>query len=178
MGNELGREAADALAAKGAFEDEAGPARKVDRRGRKRLVHGQHETVPRDPPLGPERVAQRRPERERRILHCMVLVDAKVRATNVAGYADVDTYYRQLIRNDSTHHLSNGQISGISLYKALRQFADAYPDPKTGANTAISTALDAKFTQVFIQHPAGDAAKAQLLTALKSASAQVASNKQ
>jgi hypothetical protein len=96
----------------------------------------------------------------------------------LAGYADVDTYYRQLIRNDSTHHLSNGQISGISLYKALRRFADAYPDPKTGANTAISTALDAKFTQVFIQHPEGDAAKAQLLSSLKAASAQVASNKQ
>jgi hypothetical protein len=93
----------------------------------------------------------------------------------LAGYADIDTWYRQLIRNDSTHHLSNGQISGISLYKALRRFADAYPDPKTGANTAISTALDAKFTQVFIQHPQGDAAKAELMTSLESqASARVA----
>lgn len=71
----------------------------------------------------------------------------------VAGYADVDTWYKQLIRNDSTHHLSNGQISGISLYKALRRLADAYPDPETGANTAISTALDVKMTQVFIIHP-------------------------
>jgi hypothetical protein len=75
----------------------------------------------------------------------------------IAGYADVDTYYKQLIRNDSTHHLSNGQISGISLYKALRRFADAYPDPETGANTAISTALDVKLTQVFIVHPSEDA---------------------
>lgn len=71
----------------------------------------------------------------------------------VAGYADVDTWYRQLIRNDSTHHLSNGQISGISLYKALRRLADAYPDPETGANTAISTALDVKLVQVYIVHP-------------------------
>lgn len=86
----------------------------------------------------------------------------------LAGYADIDTWYRQLIRNDSTHHLSNGQISGISLYKALRRFADAYPDPKTGENTAISTALDAKFTQVFIQHPQGAAAKAELISSLKS----------
>jgi hypothetical protein len=59
----------------------------------------------------------------------------------------------QLIRNDSTHHLSNGQISGISLYKALRRLADAYPDPDSGANTAISTALDVKMTQVFIVEP-------------------------
>ena len=68
----------------------------------------------------------------------------------LAGYADVDTWYYQLIRNDSTHHLSNGQISGISLYKALRRLADAYPDPETGENTAISTALDIKMKQVFI----------------------------
>ncbi len=49
----------------------------------------------------------------------------------LAGYADVEAWYKQLIRNDSTHHLSNGQISGISLYKALRRLADAYPDPET-----------------------------------------------
>ncbi|WP_439107392.1 hypothetical protein [Congregibacter sp.] len=68
----------------------------------------------------------------------------------IAGYADIDAWYYQLIRNDSTHHLSNGQISGISLYKALRRLADAYPDPESGANTAISTALDVKMRQVFI----------------------------
>ena len=72
----------------------------------------------------------------------------------IAGYADVDVWYKQLIRNDSTHHLSNGQISGISLYKALRRLADAYPDPKTGANTAISSALDVKMVQVYINTPA------------------------
>lgn len=71
----------------------------------------------------------------------------------LAGYADVDHWYFQLIRNDSTHHLSNGQISGISLYKALRRLADAHPDPETGANTAISTALDVTMAQVFIVHP-------------------------
>mgnify|MGYP005844717205 CR=1 FL=1 len=68
----------------------------------------------------------------------------------LAGFADVDAWYYQLIRNDSTHHLSNGQISGISLYKALRRLADAHPDPETGENSAISTALDVKMAQVFI----------------------------
>ena len=70
----------------------------------------------------------------------------------MAGYVDVDTYYKQLIRNDSTHHLSNGQISGISLYRALRRLADAHPDPEHGHNTAISTALDVKMVQVFVVH--------------------------
>ena len=68
----------------------------------------------------------------------------------LAGYADIDAWYYQLIRNDSTHHLSNGQISGISLYKALKRLGDAYPDPETGEPTAISTALNAKMAQVFI----------------------------
>jgi hypothetical protein len=83
----------------------------------------------------------------------------------IGGYADVDTWYRWLLRNDSTHHLSNGQISGISLYRALRRLADAHPDPKTGANTAISSALNAKFVQAFIQHPQADAVKADPLRA-------------
>jgi hypothetical protein len=86
----------------------------------------------------------------------------------IGGYADVDTWYKQLIRNDSTHHLSNGQISGISLYKALRRLADAHPDPKSGANTAISAALNAKFVQVFIT-PLGDTAKAELLRTARAA---------
>jgi len=75
----------------------------------------------------------------------------------IGGYADVDAYYKQLIRNDSTHHLSNGQISGISLYKALRRLADAYPDPETGKNTAVSMSLDVKMAQVFVINPAEDA---------------------
>ncbi len=70
----------------------------------------------------------------------------------LAGYADVESFYRQLIRNDSTHHLSNGQISAISLYKALRALADAHPDPGKGYNTAISTALDVKMAQVYVIH--------------------------
>lgn len=84
----------------------------------------------------------------------------------MAGYADVDTWYYQLIRNDSTHHLSNGQISGISLYKALRRLADGHPDPDTGVNTAISTALDVKMVQVYVDHSgAPDAPGLQLSTA-------------
>jgi hypothetical protein len=84
----------------------------------------------------------------------------------IGGYADVETFYKANIRSDSTHHLSNGQVSAPSLYRELRRLADAYPDPATGANTAISSALSAKFTQVYIEHPQGDEAKAALLHAL------------
>ena len=71
----------------------------------------------------------------------------------MAGYTDIGTFSRQLNESWSTHHQSYGQESAPSLYRALRRLADGYPDPKTGENTAISSALQVKFSQVFIQHP-------------------------
>lgn len=71
----------------------------------------------------------------------------------LAGYTDVDTFYYTLQQTFSTHHQAYGQLSSPSLYRALHRLADGYPDPKTGANTAISSALELKFVQVFVQHP-------------------------
>ncbi|MGE4063103.1 MAG: hypothetical protein AB7E79_07020 [Rhodospirillaceae bacterium] len=71
----------------------------------------------------------------------------------LAGYVDVGAFYHQLNTSWSTHHQSYGQLSAPSLYRALHRLADAYPDPKTGAMTAISGAVKVTFTQVFIQHP-------------------------
>ena len=68
----------------------------------------------------------------------------------IGGYSDVETWYLQMMKNWSTHHQNYGQTSAPSLYRALRRLADAYPDPKTGANTAISSALRAEFTEVVI----------------------------
>jgi hypothetical protein len=53
-----------------------------------------------------------------------------------------------MLRNWSAHYQSYGKSSGPSIYKAMRRVADARPDPATGANRAISSALDAKFTRV------------------------------
>ena len=66
----------------------------------------------------------------------------------VAGYTDVETWYMHMLRNWSAHYQSYGKSSGPSIYKAMRRLADAVPDPATGANRAISSALAAKFTQV------------------------------
>jgi hypothetical protein len=71
----------------------------------------------------------------------------------LAGYADVESYALRKSEGWSTHHQSYGQFSMISQYQAMKRLADAYPDPKTGKNTAISSAMRVKFTQVFIQHP-------------------------
>jgi hypothetical protein len=51
----------------------------------------------------------------------------------------------------------------------LQRLADAYPDPKTGANSAISSALDAKFVQVYI-NPLTDTEQTQLTAALTTSS--------
>ena len=67
----------------------------------------------------------------------------------IAGYVDLETWYLQTMKSESTHHQSYGQLSPPSLYKAFRRLADAYPDA-SGANTALSSALRARFVQVFV----------------------------
>jgi hypothetical protein len=71
----------------------------------------------------------------------------------IAGYVDVDAFTYHLNTSWSTHHQSYGQLSSPSEYRAMRRLADGYPDPKTGANTAISSAVTVKFAQVFARHP-------------------------
>ena len=71
----------------------------------------------------------------------------------MAGYVDVEGFTHHLNTSWSTHHQSYGQLSSPSQHNAMRRLADAYPDPKTGANTAISSAVNVKFVQVYIEHP-------------------------
>lgn len=71
----------------------------------------------------------------------------------IAGYTDLENWYRQTLRSSSTHHQAYGQVSLPSVYRALRRAADGHPDPKTGENTTLSSALDVTLTQVHIIHP-------------------------
>lgn len=71
----------------------------------------------------------------------------------LAGYADVEAFSHHLKTTFSTHHLSYGQQSASLEYAALRRNADAYPDPETGINTAISMAVAVKMIQTFVLHP-------------------------
>jgi len=70
----------------------------------------------------------------------------------LAGYTDVENWYRQIIRSLSTHHLSYGEEYAPPLYRALHKLADAYPDAN-GQNTAISSALEMNFVRVYVTHP-------------------------
>ncbi|MHB1204386.1 MAG: hypothetical protein ACYCZX_02375 [Rhodospirillaceae bacterium] len=71
----------------------------------------------------------------------------------IAGYADIKDWYTVFVKGWSTIRSGQGLGSEPSHARALERLADAYPDPQTGKNTAISAALDARFVQVFIQHP-------------------------
>jgi hypothetical protein len=75
----------------------------------------------------------------------------------IAGYTDIETWYRDEIRSYATaiHSYQNHRYSPLSVYKALHRLADGYPDPKTGENTAISSAILVKFAEAFIVHPPG-----------------------
>jgi len=71
----------------------------------------------------------------------------------MGGFVDTENFYSQLMKAESTHHEAYGQLSPPGLARSLKARADGYPDPKTGKMTAISAALSATFTQVFIVHP-------------------------
>ncbi|MDC1437125.1 hypothetical protein N8303_07790 [Gammaproteobacteria bacterium] len=71
----------------------------------------------------------------------------------MGGYVDIEQYNHRFRTSWSSHHQNYGQSSSASEYTALKRLADAYPDPETGANTAISGAVEVTLTQVYIVHP-------------------------
>ncbi len=89
--------------------------------------------------------------------HQGVQFKLKLSATNavglLGGYMDLEKF--RLWRNTtwSTHHQSYGQEEATSLFAAMHRHADAYPDPETGKNTAISMAQEVTFVQTYILRP-------------------------
>jgi hypothetical protein len=71
----------------------------------------------------------------------------------LAGYVDVEQFNHRLNRNWTTHHQSYGALSAASLYRAMKRLADGHPDPETGENTAISSAVTIRMHQVHIVRP-------------------------
>ena len=70
----------------------------------------------------------------------------------MAAYVDVEQFNHRFRTNWSSHHQNYGQSSSASEYAALKRLADGYPND-TGANTAISGAVEMTLTQVYIVHP-------------------------
>jgi hypothetical protein len=76
------------------------------------------------------------------------------RATGViAGYTDIKSFQRYINQNWPQHYHAAGEMPTISMFHAVDRLADGYPDPQTGKMTAISSAMDVKFTQVYIVDP-------------------------
>lgn len=78
----------------------------------------------------------------------------------IGGYLDIESGYRAMIKRYGSHQISYGRLAAPSLYRVLRRLADAYPDPDTGENTAISTALEVKGVQVDLIFPEKETASA------------------
>ena len=86
----------------------------------------------------------------------------------MGGYADIESWYYASHNTRDALHQSYGGTSGPSMYRALMKLADYAPD-KNGVNTAISSALNVRFTQVFVRHPDAQVAKAPALSTSTSA---------
>ena len=84
----------------------------------------------------------------------------------MGGYSDIDTWYMQLVRSWSTHHSSYGGLSQPSFYRALHRLADGYPDAE-GKMTGISSVLNIKMVQIFIEHEGQKVAEADKARATK-----------
>ncbi len=70
----------------------------------------------------------------------------------IGTYVDLKEWHHHFAVNWTSHHASYGQLSVPSITRAMARLADAYPDPATGKNTAISAALAMKFSQAYIVH--------------------------
>jgi len=70
----------------------------------------------------------------------------------LGGYTPWKTIYTSLAIGGSVNEL-NLSIDMPGAFYALRRMADAYPDPKTGENSAISSAFRIEAIPAFLVHP-------------------------
>lgn len=135
------------------------------RRLRGRIVNGVLTTEPADIVLPYADTFDTNPDQTFKAARLRLQLTPTSAAGLLGAYVDVDEWHRGLAINWATHHASYGQMSIASITRALRHLADAYPDPVTGQNTAISSALELKFVQAYILHPDSAAKEPTVATA-------------
>src|SRR5258708_24548426 len=118
MGHELGWQLADNVARELALEDEVGPAAKVERYLRLRLIHRQHEAVAADAALVADGLLERGAEGEAHVLDRVVLVDLKV-ALALDGEADAGVL-RDLLQHMVEKADAGSQLRRRSLVQVHR----------------------------------------------------------
>jgi hypothetical protein len=70
----------------------------------------------------------------------------------MGGYQPWETIYWSFASGGSVNE-ANVSVDIPGIYYALRKLADAYPDPKTGQNTAISASYIIEAVPAYVQHP-------------------------
>jgi hypothetical protein len=71
----------------------------------------------------------------------------------IGGYADVDSWFWWFSKRNGAGAVGDASHwSPPSVYKAMRELADANPDPATGRNTAISMAIKVDLVAVTLAH--------------------------
>ena len=72
----------------------------------------------------------------------------------MGGYDDVEGWWRTQSKLWGAGAIAEfNHFSPSTLYAALKRYADAYPDPRTGENTAISSAYVVRFVRTIIARP-------------------------
>ncbi len=79
-------------------------------------------------------------------------VDSRRAEGLLAGYVDVAGWWWAYTKRTSAHIGDAVRSSPPSVWVALKRRADAFPDPVTGQNTAISTAVALKFVRAEISN--------------------------
>ena len=98
-------------------------------------------------------------------LRLEIAPDGKSAKGLVAGYYDLDSFWSYMERIGELFTVAHFDCPAI--YQAVHQLADGYPDPKTGACTAISAAFDVTAVSGFVITP--DTKTAQMSTPVQSA---------
>jgi hypothetical protein len=124
------------------------------RRLKGRIVDGVLTTEPADIKLPWSMTFDTNPDQSFRAARFRLKLTPTAAEGVLGAYVPVADWGHRFQINWSTHHASYGQMSTPSIIRAMREMADAYPDPETGKNTAISAAATMKFVQAYIVHPA------------------------
>ncbi len=77
--------------------------------------------------------------------------DGKSAKGLLAGYYDLETFWDYISRAEYLQAFAH--FSCPALYKAAHALADGYPDPDTGACTALSSAFKIEAVGAFVIHP-------------------------
>ena len=117
-----------------------------------RIVDGVLTSDPIDVLL-PESLARGAPNQSVHAWRVKLKVGADGAEGLMAGYVDVERLYNNLAQNWATHFRAYGRESLPSEYRAFKRLADGYPDPQTGEMSAISTAWEVRWKQVYLMKP-------------------------